>query len=125
MILCNPPSSPVLVKAPPPFYIGGDSLSFSLTSTQTHSRHPISSTRALRPQVEYTSFRDQSTMWFSADKATWKLKAEAKASATLEKIAKEWRLPKVELDKAAEQRDITGPFIQQYPEPSELDIIRE
>jgi amidase len=64
-------------------------------------------------------------MWFSAEKATWKLKAEAKASATLEKIAKEWRLPKAELDKAAEQRDITGPFIQQYLEPSELDIIRE
>ena len=64
-------------------------------------------------------------MWFSAGKATWKLKAEAKASATLEKIAEEWRLPKAELDKAAKQRDITGPFIQQYLEPSELDIIRE
>jgi amidase len=64
-------------------------------------------------------------MWFSAGKATWKVKAEAKTQATLEKIAKDWRLPKSELQKAAAQRDITGPFIQQYLEPSELEIIQQ
>jgi amidase len=61
-------------------------------------------------------------MWFTKD--AWKLKAEAKISATLAKIPADWRLPQAELDKAAAQRDITGPFIEQYLEPSELDIIR-
>lgn len=36
----------------------------------------------------------------------------------------DWRLPQEELDKAASQRDITGPFIEHYLEPSELDIIK-
>lgn len=61
-------------------------------------------------------------MLFTKD--AWKAKAEAKTSATLAKIAAEWRLPQAELDKAAAQRDITGPFIEQYLEASELDIIR-
>lgn len=64
-------------------------------------------------------------MWFSAGKDTWKLKAEAKARATMDKITEEWRLPKAELDKVAEQRDITGPFIQQYLQSCELEIITE
>jgi amidase len=64
-------------------------------------------------------------MWFSAGKDTWKLKAEAKARATMDKITEEWRLPKAELDKAAEQRDITGPFIQQYLQSCEREIITE
>ncbi|KAF2263451.1 amidase [Lojkania enalia] len=55
---------------------------------------------------------------------TWKAKAEAKTNATLGKIAPEWRLSSKELEKAAQQRDLTGPFIEQYLEEEELRIIK-
>jgi amidase len=57
--------------------------------------------------------------------STWRAKGEAKTRVTLAKIPSEWRLPKEELDKAAAQRDITGPFIEQYLDESTLRIIKE
>jgi hypothetical protein len=56
---------------------------------------------------------------------TWRAKAKAKTQATLAKIPNEWRLPKEELDEAGAQRDITGSFIEQYLDESELRITKE
>jgi amidase len=55
----------------------------------------------------------------------WKARAAAKVASTLSKIPPEWRLSDEELSKAAKQRDITGAFIEQYLDSSELMIIKE
>jgi amidase len=55
----------------------------------------------------------------------WEAKAAAKRASTLAKIPPEWLLQKVELDKAAKQRDLTGRFIEQYLNEEEIGIVHE
>ena len=55
----------------------------------------------------------------------WQAKANAKTTATLNKIYSEWRLSKAELEKASKQRDLTGPFIQQYLRADEQAIVNQ
>ncbi|KAJ4140614.1 hypothetical protein NW765_015891 [Fusarium oxysporum] len=47
-------------------------------------------------------------------KETWEARASAKRAATLDKIPLEWRLSSEDLERAHCQRDITGPFIEQF-----------
>lgn len=56
---------------------------------------------------------------------SWQARAAAKRASILAKIAPEWRLAQPDLDKAARQRNLTGPFIQQYLDSSETEIIRQ
>lgn len=56
---------------------------------------------------------------------SWQARARAKRSATLAKIDPEWRLSNTELEKAAKQRDLTGPFIQQYFDADEQAILNQ
>lgn len=55
----------------------------------------------------------------------WEAKAAAKKASTLDKIPREWRLNEADLENASKQRDLTGPFIQQYLNPDELEIVRQ
>ena len=55
-------------------------------------------------------------------RAPWQLKAAEKRARLHAQIPKEWLLDQSELDKASEQRDITGPFIEQYLTESEIAI---
>ncbi|GAB7366608.1 hypothetical protein MBLNU230_g8593t1 [Neophaeotheca triangularis] len=50
----------------------------------------------------------------------WKETAQVKANAVNESIPKEWRLEKI--PSPEEQRDVTGPYIQQFLDKKEIDI---
>lgn len=54
---------------------------------------------------------------------SWEARAADKIASTLAKIPPKWRLAQSELDKAARQRNLTGPFIQQYLDSDEIEII--
>ncbi|KAI7173640.1 amidase, partial [Hortaea werneckii] len=50
----------------------------------------------------------------------WKAAGKAKAESVLNLIPKEWRLEKI--PSAEEQRDVTGPYIQQFLSKEEIAI---
>ncbi|KAI0472365.1 amidase signature domain-containing protein [Xylaria cf. heliscus] len=54
---------------------------------------------------------------------SWAARAAAKRADTLNKIRAEWRLSATDLAKAKKQRDLTGPFIQQFLDADEISII--
>lgn len=54
---------------------------------------------------------------------SWESRAAEKRASTLGKIPPEWRLDHADLERAKKQRDLTGPFIQQYLELDEIAII--
>lgn len=54
---------------------------------------------------------------------SWETRAAEKRASTLGKIPPEWRLDPADLGRAKKQRDLTGPFIQQFLEPGEIAII--
>jgi amidase len=56
---------------------------------------------------------------------SWELMAAAKRSSTLAKIPKEWLLDPADLEKASRQRDLAGPFIEQYLSAEEIAIVRQ
>ncbi|KAM0492707.1 hypothetical protein ACHAP8_009725 [Fusarium lateritium] len=55
-------------------------------------------------------------------KRSWESRAAAKRAETLDKIHPEWRLSPKDLERARQQRDITGPFIQQFLNEDEASI---
>ncbi|KAH6889261.1 amidase signature domain-containing protein [Thelonectria olida] len=55
--------------------------------------------------------------------ASWQAQAAAKRADTLSKIPLQWRLSPADLEKAAEQRDLTGAFIQSFLDPDDICII--
>ena len=55
-------------------------------------------------------------------RAPWELKAAEKRAHLHAQIPKKWLLDQTELDKASKQRNITGPFIEQYLRESEIAI---
>ncbi|KAI0384934.1 amidase signature domain-containing protein [Hypomontagnella monticulosa] len=57
------------------------------------------------------------------ESSSWQARAAAKRVDTLNKIPPDWRLSQAQIAEAKKQRDITGPFIQQYLEPNEISII--
>ncbi|KAI1213560.1 amidase [Annulohypoxylon truncatum] len=59
----------------------------------------------------------------SLDAETWKAKAAAKRASTLAKIYPQWRLSPEDIARASVQRDLTGPFIQQFLDPREISIV--
>lgn len=50
----------------------------------------------------------------------WKTKAQAKRQAILDSIPSKWKLDKIPT--AQEQRDVTGPYIQQFLSKTEIEI---
>lgn len=54
---------------------------------------------------------------------TWQSKAAEKRAAILACIPEEWRLSPAQLKLAEGQRDITGPFIEQFLDDAEIAII--
>lgn len=55
---------------------------------------------------------------------SWQAKARTKVADTESKIPKGWVLQRADLDKAREQRNLTGPFIEQFISGGEKDIVR-
>ncbi|CAG7555245.1 unnamed protein product [Fusarium equiseti] len=53
---------------------------------------------------------------------SWKDRAAAKRAETLNKIRPEWRLSDDDLERANQQRDITGPFIEQFLDQDEISM---
>ncbi|KAK3371231.1 amidase signature domain-containing protein [Lasiosphaeria ovina] len=53
----------------------------------------------------------------------WEARAAAKRASTLDKIPAEWNLSPASLSKARNQRDLTGPFIQQFLNGDEIFIL--
>ncbi|KAK4125869.1 amidase [Parathielavia appendiculata] len=53
----------------------------------------------------------------------WEIRAAAKRADTLSKIPQAWRLAPADLAKAKNQRDLTGPFVQQFLDADEISII--
>jgi amidase len=53
----------------------------------------------------------------------WEVRAAAKRASTLEKIPPEWRLTPAQLAEAANQRDLTGPFIQKFLSAEDVAIV--
>ncbi|KAK3331484.1 amidase signature domain-containing protein [Apodospora peruviana] len=56
-------------------------------------------------------------------KPSWEIKAEEKRASTLAKIPSEWRLSPEDLELAAKQHDLTGPFIQKFLDPQTISIV--
>lgn len=52
----------------------------------------------------------------------WKEKAAAKRTATLSKIRAEWRLSSDDMDRAKQQLNLSGPFMQQFLDDTEISI---
>ena len=52
----------------------------------------------------------------------WQETAAAKRASILSSIPRKWHLTSSDLEKAAEQRDLTGPFIQEFLEQETIDI---
>ena len=61
----------------------------------------------------------------ASENASWDAKASGKRADTLAKIPAEWLLPKEDLDKAANERNLTGPFINQYLSPDDIAIVEQ
>lgn len=61
-------------------------------------------------------------VWYlTVDMVTdWKSLATAKRDAILNSIPENWRLPKI--PSAEEQKDVTGPYIQQFLDKKEVEI---
>lgn len=58
---------------------------------------------------------------FSYAMATnWKSLADAKRASILSSIPEKWRLPKI--PSVEEQKDVTGPYVEQYLNSKEIDI---
>ncbi|KAL8786464.1 MAG: hypothetical protein Q9213_002780 [Squamulea squamosa] len=57
-------------------------------------------------------------------KHSWQVIARAKVADLESRIPKEWVLSQAELDRAKQQRDLTGSYIEQYLNDHEVDIIR-
>ncbi|KAM0306261.1 hypothetical protein HYE67_002275 [Fusarium culmorum] len=55
-------------------------------------------------------------------KNTWESRSAAKRAETLDKIRPEWRLSPEDLERARQQRNITGPFIQQFLEEGDVSV---
>ena len=55
---------------------------------------------------------------------TWQARAKAKAAEIYSRTPEEWRLNEVDLEKARNQRNLTGPFIESFLDDGEVDIIR-
>ncbi|EKJ74561.1 hypothetical protein FPSE_05311 [Fusarium pseudograminearum CS3096] len=55
-------------------------------------------------------------------KSTWESRAAAKRAEVLDKIRPEWRLSPKDLERARQQRDITGPFIQQFLDERDVSV---
>ncbi|KAF0642416.1 hypothetical protein FPSE5266_05311 [Fusarium pseudograminearum] len=55
-------------------------------------------------------------------KSTWECRAAAKRAEILDKIRPEWRLSPKDLQRARQQRDITGPFIQQFLDERDVSV---
>ncbi|OTB07283.1 hypothetical protein M426DRAFT_318298 [Hypoxylon sp. CI-4A] len=53
----------------------------------------------------------------------WEAKAAAKRASTSAKIPPEWRLGPDDVKKASKQRDLTGPFIQQFLDAKDIAIL--
>ncbi|KAF4948536.1 hypothetical protein FSARC_13708 [Fusarium sarcochroum] len=53
---------------------------------------------------------------------SWEAQAAAKRAATLNKIRPEWRLPSEDLERARQQRDITGSFIEKFLDAETISI---
>jgi amidase len=53
----------------------------------------------------------------------WQARAAEKRESTLAKIPSEWRLSSADLERASNQRDLTGSFIEQFLEHDEIAII--
>jgi amidase len=57
--------------------------------------------------------------------APWEAKAAAKRRSTFAKIPEEWRLGSEDLARASRQRDLTGPFIEQFLSREDIAVIRQ
>ncbi|GKU21475.1 unnamed protein product [Fusarium langsethiae] len=55
-------------------------------------------------------------------KGSWENRAAAKRAETLDKIRPEWGLSTIDLDRACRQRDVTGPFIEQFLDEGDISI---
>lgn len=53
----------------------------------------------------------------------WEARAAAKRAATLDKIDPQCRLSSADVKRASKQRDLTGPFIQQFLTSEEAAIL--
>ncbi|KAI0882064.1 amidase [Annulohypoxylon maeteangense] len=58
-----------------------------------------------------------------SDTESWKAKAAAKRANTLAKIYPQWRLSPGDIERASTQRDLTGPFIQQFLDHGDISIV--
>jgi amidase len=58
-----------------------------------------------------------------ATSTSWQEKAAAKRAATDAKIPQKWRLTQTDLDRAKEQVQLTGPFIQSFLAEAEREIV--
>ena len=55
---------------------------------------------------------------------SWQARAKAKVAEIHSRIPKKWLLDQVDLEKAKNQRNLTGPFIESFLDAREVDIIR-
>lgn len=55
---------------------------------------------------------------------SWQARAKAKFAEIHSRIPEKWKLDPVDLEKARNQRDLTGPFIESFLNDHEVDIIR-
>lgn len=53
----------------------------------------------------------------------WEARAAAKRAAILDKIDPQWRLSSAEVKNASKQRDLTGPFVQQFLTAEEVAML--
>lgn len=55
-------------------------------------------------------------------KISWEARAAAKRAATLDKIHSDWRLASRDIERARQQRDLTGRFIEQFLDEKMVSI---
>jgi amidase len=55
-------------------------------------------------------------------KISWEARAAAKRAATLDKIHPDWRLPSRDIERARQQRNLTGSFIEQFLDEKMVSI---
>lgn len=53
----------------------------------------------------------------------WQSRGAAKKASILAQIPDEWRLKGEDLERAAKQKDLTGPFIESFLGPEEVKIV--
>ncbi|KAL8725200.1 MAG: hypothetical protein Q9166_007508 [cf. Caloplaca sp. 2 TL-2023] len=85
---------------------------------------PYTSTHQSAGHAIFINQPYQDSVSMRVPQSSWQAKAKAKVIHLESRIPEEWVLTQAELDKAKQQKNLTGPFLEQYLSDRQVEIIQ-